>query len=130
MWQSSSVPVKDRVVLTMMASLELCTDRISGFMGLNKTSSFCNYFIEPHLPTSCDTFTFGGENEAEGQDFIPGAGPNLDLVRTYEWLSYVKVTGSEAYDVLVSFFPCKVYIDSSRCDTLGYGWQLVIIVIS
>jgi hypothetical protein len=24
------------------------------------------------------------------------------------------------------FFPCRVYIDSSRRDTLGYEWQLVV----
>jgi hypothetical protein len=26
--------------------------------------------------------------------------------------------------------PCRVYIDSSRRDTLGYEWQLVVAVIS
>jgi hypothetical protein len=68
------VSVKDCAVLALMASLELCTDRMSGFMGPGKSSSFCNYFVEPHLPASCDAFTFWRENEAEGQDFIPGAG--------------------------------------------------------
>jgi hypothetical protein len=34
--------------LALMASFELCTDYISGFMGLGKPSSFCNYFVEPH----------------------------------------------------------------------------------
>jgi hypothetical protein len=47
-------------------------------------------------------------------------GPNFDLVGTCEWLSYVGASGSQAYDVLAIFFPCRVYIDSSRCDTLGY----------
>jgi hypothetical protein len=42
-----------------MASLELCTDRMPGFMGPSKPSSFCNYFVEPHLLASCGTFTFG-----------------------------------------------------------------------
>jgi hypothetical protein len=68
------VSVKDHVVLGPMASLELCTDRMSGFMGPDKPSSFCNYYVEPHLSTSCDAFTFWRENEADGQDFIPGAG--------------------------------------------------------
>jgi hypothetical protein len=67
------VSVKDRAVLAPMASIELCTDRISGFMGPDKLSSFCNYYVEPHLPASCSAFTFWRENEAEGQDFIPGA---------------------------------------------------------
>jgi hypothetical protein len=35
--------VKDHTVLTPMASLELCTDRMSGFMGPNKPSIFYNY---------------------------------------------------------------------------------------
>jgi hypothetical protein len=43
-----------------MARLEWCTDRISGFMGPDKPSSFCNYYVEPHLPASCDDFIFGG----------------------------------------------------------------------
>jgi hypothetical protein len=30
------------------------------FMGPDKLSSFCNYLVEPHLPTSCGAFTFGG----------------------------------------------------------------------
>jgi hypothetical protein len=40
----------------------------------DKLSSFCNYYVELHLPASCGAFTFGRENEAEGEDFIPGAG--------------------------------------------------------
>jgi hypothetical protein len=65
-------------------------------------------------------FYFWRENEAEGQDFILGAGADFDLVWTCEWLSYVRASGSRAYDVLVRFFPYMVYINSSRYDTLGY----------
>jgi hypothetical protein len=54
---------------------------------------------------------------------------DFDLVGTCKWLSYVRASGSQAYDVLVRFFPCRVYIDSSRRDTLGYEWQLVVAVI-
>jgi hypothetical protein len=54
------VSVKDRAVLTPMTILEFCTDRMSGFMGSVKPSSFCNYFVEPHLPASCSAFTFRG----------------------------------------------------------------------
>jgi hypothetical protein len=32
--------------------------------------------------------------------------------------------------VLARFFPCRVYIDLSRHNTLGYEWQLVVAVIS
>jgi hypothetical protein len=116
------VSIKRRAVLAPMASLELCTDCMSGFMGPDKPSSFCNYNVEPHLPASCGAFTFWRENEAEGQDF--------DIVGTCEWLLYVRASGSQAYGVLVRFFPYRVYINSSRCDTLGYEWQLVIVVIS
>jgi hypothetical protein len=69
-----TVLVKDRIILTPMACLELCTDRISGFMRPDKPSSFCNYYVELHLPASCGDFTFWRENETEGQDFIPGVG--------------------------------------------------------
>jgi hypothetical protein len=54
------VSVKDHTILAPMASLELCTDRMSGFMGPDKPSSFCNYYVEPHLSTSCGAFTLGG----------------------------------------------------------------------
>jgi hypothetical protein len=45
-------------VLALKAVLELCTDRMSGFMGPNKPSSFYNYYVESHLPASCGAFTF------------------------------------------------------------------------
>jgi hypothetical protein len=67
------VSVKDRAILALMASFELCTNRMSFFMRPSKPSSFCNYFVELHLPTSCGAGTFWRENEAKGQDFIPGA---------------------------------------------------------
>jgi hypothetical protein len=57
-------------------------------------------------------------------------GPNFDIVRTCEWLSYVRASGSQVYDMLVRFFPYRVYINLSRCDTLSYEWQLVVAVIS
>jgi hypothetical protein len=75
------VSVKDRVVLVPMTSLELCTDRMSDFMGTVKSSSFSNYFVEPHIPASCGAFTFWMENEVEGQDFILGAGARFQHSR-------------------------------------------------
>jgi hypothetical protein len=57
-------------------------------------------------------------------------GPDFDLVGTCEWLSYVRASESQAYGVLVRIFPCRVYIDSNRRDTLGYEWRLVVAVIS
>jgi hypothetical protein len=60
MWYPSSVSVKDHAVLVPMASLELYTSRMLGFIGPDKPSSFCNYYVEPHLPASCGAFTFAG----------------------------------------------------------------------
>jgi hypothetical protein len=57
-------------------------------------------------------------------------GPDFDIVGTYEWLSYVRASGSQAYDVLVKFSPCRVFIDLSHRGTLGYEWQLVVAFIS
>jgi hypothetical protein len=54
------VSVKDRTILVPMTRFELCTDHMSDFMGPDKSSSFCNYYVEPHLPTLCGAFTFGG----------------------------------------------------------------------
>jgi hypothetical protein len=53
-WWPPFVSVKDRIVLAPMAS-------------------FYNYFIKPHLPASCGAGIFRRGNEAEGQDFNPGA---------------------------------------------------------
>jgi hypothetical protein len=57
-------------------------------------------------------------------------GADFDVVGTCEWLSYVRASGSQAYGVLVRFFPCRVYINLSCRNTLGYEWQLVIAVMS
>jgi hypothetical protein len=114
------VSVKDHAVLAPMASLKLCTDRISGFMGLGKPSSFCNYYVKPHLPASCGAFSFGGRMRLRAKTSSREQGSDFDIVRTCEWLSYVRASGSQAYSVLVRFFPCRVYIDSCRRDTLGY----------
>jgi hypothetical protein len=124
------VSIKDRVILVLMASLELCTDRISGFIGPDKPSSFCNYFVELHLPTSCGAFTFGRRIRPRDKTSSREQEPNFDLVVTCEWLSYVRASGSQAYGVLVRFFPCRVYIDLSCRDTLGYECQLIVAVIS
>jgi hypothetical protein len=114
------VSIKDRAVLAPMASLELCTDRMSGFMRPDKPSSFCNYYVEPHLPASCGAFTFGGRMRRRAKTSSREQGPDFDIVGTCERLSYVRASGSQAYGMSVRFFPCRVYIDSSHRDTLGY----------
>jgi hypothetical protein len=45
-------------------------------------------------------------------------------------LSYVRASRTQKYGMLVRFFLCRVYINSSNRDTLGYEWQLVVAVIS
>jgi hypothetical protein len=91
-----------------------------GFMGPDKPSSFCNYYVEPHLPASCGDFTFGGRMWSRAKTSSQEQGPDFDRVGTCEWLSYVRASGSQACGVLVRFFPCRVYINSSQHDTLGY----------
>jgi hypothetical protein len=124
------VSIKDRVVFAPMASLELCTDRMSGFIGSDKPSSFSNYYVKPHLLVSSGAFTFGGRMRPRAETSSREQGPDFNIVGTCEWLSYVRTSGSQTYGVLVRFFLCRVYIDLSRRDTLGYEWQLVVAVIS
>jgi hypothetical protein len=114
------VSVKVCAVLALMPSLELCTDRMLGFMGPDKPSSFCNYYVEPHLLASCGAFTFGGRMMPRAKTSSQEQGPDFDIVGTCEWLSYVRASVSQEYGVLVRFFPYRVYIDSSRRDTLSY----------
>jgi hypothetical protein len=114
------VLVMDRTVLAPMASLELCTDHMSGFMGPDMPSSLCNYYVELHLPALCGAFTFGGRIRPRAKTSSREQGPDFNIVGTCEWLSYVRASGSQVYGVLVRFFPCRVYIDSSHRDTLGY----------
>jgi hypothetical protein len=114
------VSVKDRNVLALMASLELCTDHMLGFMRPDKPSNFYNYYVEPHLPALCGAFTFGGRMRSRAKTSSREQGPDFHLVGTCEWLSYVRASGSQAYGVLVRFFPCMVFIDSSHHNTLGY----------
>jgi hypothetical protein len=78
------VSVKDRAVLAPMASLELCTDCMSSFMGPDKLSSFCNYYVKLHLPTLCGAFTFGGRMRARAKISSREQEPDFDLVETCE----------------------------------------------
>jgi hypothetical protein len=86
--------VKDRIVLAPMESFELCTDRMSDFMGPGKLSSFYNYFIELHLHASCGAFTFGWRMRPRAKTSSREQGFDFDLVGTYERLSYVRASGS------------------------------------
>jgi hypothetical protein len=94
------VSVKDRIILAPITSLKLCTDHMSGFMGPDKPSSFCNYYVEPHLHASCGAFTFRGRIRLRAKTSSREHEPNFDLVGTCEWLSYVRASRSQAYGVL------------------------------
>jgi hypothetical protein len=94
MWYPSSVLVMDRAILAPMASHELCTDRMSGFMGPDKPSSFYNYYVEPHLPASSAAFTFGGRMRLRAKTSSREQGLDFDQVGTCEWLSYVRAPRS------------------------------------
>jgi hypothetical protein len=89
-------------------------------MGPDKPSGFCNYFVKPHLPASCCAFTFGRRMRSRAKTSSREQGLDFDLVRTCEWLSYMRASGRQAYGMLVRFFSCRVYINSSHHDTLGY----------
>jgi hypothetical protein len=96
------VSVKDRVVLAQMASLELCTGHMSGFIGPNKPSSFCNYYVEPHLPALCGAFTFVGRMRPRVKTSSWEQGPDFDLVGTCEWLSGSSPAGCISIRVVVA----------------------------
>jgi hypothetical protein len=76
--------VKDRTVLAPMTSLELCTDRISSFIGGDKSSSFCNFYVKPHLPVLCGAFTFRGRMRPRVKTSSWEQGPDFDIVGTCE----------------------------------------------
>jgi hypothetical protein len=75
------VSVKDHTVLALTASLEFCTDCMSGFMGPDKPSSFCNYYVERHLSASCGAFTFGGRMRPRAKTSSMGAGARFQHSR-------------------------------------------------
>jgi hypothetical protein len=91
--------VKDRGILAPIANLELYTDHMSGFMGPDKLSRFCNYYVEPHLPTSCGAFTFGGRMRPRVKTSSREQGPDFDLVVTCEWLPYMSLRESSVWCV-------------------------------
>jgi hypothetical protein len=50
---------------------------------------------------------FGGRMRPRGKTSSREQGSDFNIVGTCEWLSYVRASGSQAYGVLVSFFPLK-----------------------
>jgi hypothetical protein len=97
-------------------------------MGPDRPSNFCNYYVESHLPASCDAFTFGERMMSRAKTSSGEQGPDFDIVGTCEWLSYVRASGSQAYDVLVRFSSTGC-ISIRVTATLGYELQFVVAVI-
>jgi hypothetical protein len=114
------VSVKDRAVLALMASLELCTYRMSGFIGPYKPSSFLTTMSKRTSLLHVVLLLFGGRMRPMGKTSSQEQGSNFNIVGTCEWLSYVRASGSQAYGVLVRFFPLKgVYrLESPRHSQL------------
>jgi hypothetical protein len=84
MWYPSFVSVKDRAVLAPMTSLKLCDDHMSGFMRSDKPSSFYNYYVELHLPTSCGAFIFEGRMMPRDKTSSLEQGPDFNILGTCE----------------------------------------------
>jgi hypothetical protein len=62
---------------------------------------------------------------AKSQDFILGAETQFQLSRDFTDGCRTWDPKGHAYDVSIRFFPCRVYIDLSRRDTLRYEWPLI-----
>jgi hypothetical protein len=111
------VSVKGRAILALMESLELCIDRMSGFMGPISRVAFVTTMSNRTSLLCVVLLLFGGRMRPRAKTSSRVQGLNFNIVETCEWLSYVRASGSQAYGVLVRFFPCRVYIDLSHRDT-------------
>jgi hypothetical protein len=65
-----------------------------------------------------------GQTIAGNQDFILGAGAQFWSSRDFAEGCHTWDMWGPAYDMLVRFFPYRVYIDSNRRNTLEYEWSL------
>jgi hypothetical protein len=98
------VSVKDHGVLAPMASLEFCTDHMSGFMGPISRVAFVTTMPNCTSLLHVVLLLFGGRMRSRAKTSSREQGPDFDLVETCEWLSYMRAFGCQAYDVLVRFF--------------------------
>jgi hypothetical protein len=103
---------------------------MSDFMGPISRVAFVTTMSNLTILLRVVLLLFGGRMRSRVKTSSREQGSDFDLVGTYEWLSYVRASGSQACGVLVSFFHCRVHIDSNHHDTLGYEWKLVVAVIS
>jgi hypothetical protein len=111
----------------------ICTDYMSGFMKPDKPSSPVTTLLNRKslLHGGLLKGEWGspgwrpGRTIAGSQDFIPAAGARFWLSRDFTDGCRMWDPRGHAYDMLVRFFPSRVYINSSRRDTLGYEWSFV-----
>jgi hypothetical protein len=96
-----------------------CSDHILGFTGLGKPSS-------PVTNLSNEAAQDDGWARSHwGPRLHPESKGWFRLSRDFTNYCHIWNPGGHACDVLVRFFPCKMYIDSNRHDTLEYEWPLV-----
>jgi hypothetical protein len=105
----------------------ICTDRISGFMGTGKSSSPVTTLSNR---TPCFVVACWMDNEAPGwrsgrvslgaMTSYREQGTNFNLVGTSQMVVIRETPRVARIACWSGSFPCRVYIDSSHRDTLGY----------
>jgi hypothetical protein len=70
--------------------------------------------------TPCLKNVVGGGMRPRDKTSPMDKGPISTEYGLHKWLSYMRASGSQAYDMLVRFFPRRVYINLSCRDILNY----------
>jgi hypothetical protein len=78
------VSVKDRVILVPMASFELCTNRMSDFIGLISRVAFVTTMSNLTTLLRVVLLLFGGRMRPRVKTSSWEQGPDFDIVVTYE----------------------------------------------
>jgi hypothetical protein len=135
-WESKVVAplvsIKLRIILALMARFDLYWPHVK-FMSpgkpsrpvttlSNRTSLLQGGLLEGEWGSAGQR---SGQMIAGGQDFISGAGTQVRLSRDFTNGCCMWDPRGHAHDVLVRFFPCRVYTDSNHCDALGYEWPFI-----
>jgi hypothetical protein len=121
--------IKDCIILALMASFDLYWPH-DGFVGHGKPSSLVTTLSNRPSLLWCGLLEgewgsprwWPGRTIAGSQDIIPRAETRFRLSRDFADGCHIWDPWGYVYDVLVRFFPCRVYTNSNRCDTLTYEW--------
>jgi hypothetical protein len=104
---------------------------MSSFMGPGKPSSLITTFMNASLLWGglvegewCSSGWHPGGTITGSQNFILRVGARFQHSRDFVEDCRTWHLRAHAYDILVRFFPCRVYTDSNHCDTLRYEWSL------